>query len=74
MRLVFLIGRFPPGVYGGAELQAEGWARRLAKRHALIVVTRKNRPGDPGEETRGTFAWDSVQPRLEAALARWGSA
>uniref|UniRef100_A0A832MMW9 Glycosyltransferase n=1 Tax=Eiseniibacteriota bacterium TaxID=2212470 RepID=A0A832MMW9_UNCEI len=56
MNLVLLIGRFPPGVVGGAELQAEAWARRLARRHALLVVTRKGAPGEPDREERDGFA------------------
>jgi glycosyltransferase involved in cell wall biosynthesis len=40
MNLALLIGRFPPGVVGGAELQAEAWARALARRHRVTVVTR----------------------------------
>lgn len=55
MNLLVLIGRFPPGVYGGAEFQAEQWARRLAGRHRIAVVTRQNRPGDPYHERRDGF-------------------
>lgn len=46
MNLTILIGRFPPGVVGGAEIQAEQWARRLSDRHAVTVLTRRERPGD----------------------------
>jgi glycosyltransferase involved in cell wall biosynthesis len=52
MNLAFLIGRFPPGVYGGAEIQAEGWARRLADRHRVTVVTRRLDRAHPEAETR----------------------
>lgn len=40
MNLAILIGHFPPGPFGGAELQAEAWALRLADRHHVTVVTR----------------------------------
>lgn len=56
MNLVFLIGRFPPGATGGAELQAEAWARRLADRHRILVVTRKGSPAEPDREERDGFA------------------
>jgi glycosyltransferase involved in cell wall biosynthesis len=56
MNLVFLIGRFPPGVTGGAELQAEAWARRLADRHRILVVTRKGSSAEPDREDRDGFA------------------
>jgi len=56
MNLVFLIGRFPPGVYGGAEIQAEQWARRLSDRHRVTVVTRQESSSDPQHATRDGFA------------------
>jgi glycosyltransferase involved in cell wall biosynthesis len=56
MNIAVLIGRFPPGVYGGAELQAQGWARRLSKKHSVVVVTRKNHSRDPAREQRGGYA------------------
>ena len=76
MNLVLLIGRFPPGVYGGAELQAEGWAKRLADRHRVIVITRKGAPGEPDREDRDGFAVlrlpASRVPLLRTALdIRW---
>ena len=55
MNLAILIGRFPPGVVGGAELQAGEWARRLAERHGVAVITRKNAPGDAPVEVRDGF-------------------
>ena len=55
MNLAFLIGRFPPGVFGGAEIQAEGWARRLADRHRVTVVTRRLDTRLPAVETRDGF-------------------
>ena len=55
MNLALLIGRFPPGVFGGAEFQAEQWARRLSRAHAVHVVTRRNLPGDPAHESRDGF-------------------
>lgn len=56
MKLVVLIGGFPPGAIGGAEIQAEGWASRLAARHGVIVVTRRGRSGEPDREERDGFA------------------
>ena len=42
MRIVLLIGRFPPEHLGGAELQAASLARRLAARgHEITVLTAK---------------------------------
>ena len=55
MNLAFLIGHFPPGPFGGAELQAEGWAKRLADRHRITVITRRDPPGQPAEESRDGF-------------------
>ncbi len=55
MNLVILIGRFPPGPQGGAEHQAECWARRLAARHRVTVVTRQEPPRPPGREVRDGF-------------------
>ncbi len=56
MNLAILIGRFPPGPQGGAEHQAEGWARRLSERHRVTVVTRQEPPAPPGREAREGFA------------------
>jgi glycosyltransferase involved in cell wall biosynthesis len=55
VNLALLIGRFPPGVFGGAEFQAEQWARRLSARHRVLVVTRRNAPGDVELERRDGF-------------------
>lgn len=55
MTLAILIGRFPPGVTGGAELQAEAWARRLAMRHDVTVITRREPGTQPAEERRDGF-------------------
>ncbi len=55
MNLAFLVGRFPPGPIGGAELQAEGWARRLSDRHRITVVTRRDGAHQPERETRDGF-------------------
>ena len=55
MNLALLIGHFPPAAYGGAELQAEGWARRLARRHQVTVVTRGDALRPPGREARDGF-------------------
>jgi len=55
MHIALLIGRFPPGALGGAEHQAECWARRLSDRHRVTVVTRVEPPGGPGRERRDGF-------------------
>jgi glycosyltransferase involved in cell wall biosynthesis len=56
VHIAILIGHFPPGAFGGAELQAEGWARRLADRHRVTVVTRHDPPHTPARERRDGFA------------------
>ncbi len=56
MNLAILIGRFPPAVVGGAEIQAEQWAKRLADRHRVTVVTRRERPDDPAWLERDGFS------------------
>jgi glycosyltransferase involved in cell wall biosynthesis len=55
VNLAFLIGHFPPGPFGGAELQAEGWARELADRHGITVITRRDPPSQPEHEDRDEF-------------------
>lgn len=55
MNIAILIGRFPPGVVGGAEIQAQAWARRLAARHRVTVVTRHDAPGQSPREERDGF-------------------
>ena len=55
MNLAILIGHFPPGAFGGAELQAEAWARRLAARHRVTVVTRRVPHGLPPSERRDGY-------------------
>ena len=52
MNLCILIGHFPPGPFGGAELQAEAWAVRLADRHRVTVVTRLDPVDQPALEER----------------------
>lgn len=56
MRVALLIGHFPPAAYGGAELQAEAWARRLAVRHDVTVITRADHVRPAGREARDGFA------------------
>jgi len=53
MNLGILTGHFPPGSFGGAELQAEGWARRLARRHRVTVITRDDPPTPRAGATAG---------------------
>lgn len=55
MNIAILIGRFPPGVVGGAELQAEAWAARLAARHRVTVITRRVPSDRPESITRDGF-------------------
>lgn len=55
MNLAILIGRFPPGALGGAEHQAECWAKLLADRHRVTVVTRREAPGREVRERRDGF-------------------
>lgn len=55
MNLAILIARFPPGVVGGAEIQAEQWARRLADRHRITVVTQCEDGEPPSRAERDGF-------------------
>jgi len=55
VNLALLIGRFPPNVHGGAELQAEQWALRLSARHRVTVVTRAEHGAGASRETRDGF-------------------
>ncbi|NOT34457.1 MAG: glycosyltransferase family 4 protein, partial [Candidatus Eisenbacteria bacterium] len=55
MNLAILIGQFPPGVVGGAELQAEQWARRLAASHQVTVITRGTPASSGAPEHRDGF-------------------
>lgn len=55
MHVAILIGHFPPGSFGGAEIQAEGWAKRLADRHRVTVITRRDPPEQPAREERDGF-------------------
>jgi glycosyltransferase involved in cell wall biosynthesis len=55
LHIAILIGRFPPGALGGAEHQAECWARLLSDRHRVTVITRQEPPAPPGTEVRDGF-------------------
>jgi glycosyltransferase involved in cell wall biosynthesis len=55
VHVAILIGHFPPGAFGGAELQAEGWAKRLADRHRVTVLTRHDPTSTPRREERDGF-------------------
>jgi len=69
VNLGILIGHFPPGPFGGAEIQAERWASRLARRHRVTVITRRDPPGQPERESRDGF--DVVRlPISRVPLAR----
>lgn len=56
MRIAILIGHFPPGSFGGAEIQAEQWAERLSHRHEIVVVTRRDPPTQPAMEERPGYS------------------
>jgi glycosyltransferase involved in cell wall biosynthesis len=55
VHLAILIGHFPPGSFGGAEIQAESWARRLADQHRVTVITRRDPPTQAPLEDRDGF-------------------
>jgi glycosyltransferase involved in cell wall biosynthesis len=55
VNLAILIGQFPPGAVGGAELQAEQWAMHLAPRHRVTVITRANPQAPAGRSSRDGF-------------------
>jgi len=55
VHVTILIGHFPPGSFGGAELQAEGWAKRLSDRHRVTVITRRDPADQPAREERDGF-------------------
>ena len=55
MHVAILIGHFPPGSFGGAEIQAEGWAKRLCDRHRVTVITRHDPTTTPLREDRDGF-------------------
>ena len=55
MNLALLIGHFPPGAFGGAEIQAEAWAERLATNHRVTVLTRRDPESQPEREVRAGF-------------------
>lgn len=55
MNLAFLIGHFPPGPFGGAEAQAQGWARRLTGRHRVTVIARRDSQDQVAREMRDGF-------------------
>ena len=53
MKILFLIGQFPPDGCGGAEMQCWRQAKALAARgHQVTVLTRWQAPGSPRWETR----------------------
>lgn len=55
MNIAILIGHFPPGSFGGAELQAQGWAERLSAQHRVTVITRRDPADQPERETRDGY-------------------
>jgi glycosyltransferase involved in cell wall biosynthesis len=55
LRILLLIGRFPPESLGGAELQAAALAQRLAARGHSVTVLTGRRSRLPSEETRDGY-------------------
>jgi len=55
MEIAILIGHFPPGSFGGAELQAQGWAERLSAHHRVTVITRRDPADQPAREERDGY-------------------
>lgn len=55
MEIAILIGHFPPGSFGGAELQAQGWAERLSAHHRVTVITRRDPADQPAHEARDGY-------------------
>jgi glycosyltransferase involved in cell wall biosynthesis len=71
MRLALLIGAFPPGPFGGAEIQAEEWARRLARRHEVTVITRRLPVDRPLDERRDGYRIVSVPVARLPLVRTW---
>jgi glycosyltransferase involved in cell wall biosynthesis len=55
VNIALLIGHFPPGPWGGAELQAQSWAKLLAERHRVTVITRRLPADLPVREERDGY-------------------
>jgi hypothetical protein len=51
MNIAILVTAFPPAPVGGAQLQAEAWARNLSADHRITVVTGRVLPDLPRRET-----------------------
>ena len=71
MNLAILIGHFPPGRFGGAELQAEAWASRLAKHHRVEVITRRDPATQPSIESRDGYRVTRTPVSQVPALRTW---
>ena len=48
--------KFPPASIGGAQVQAEAWARNLASAHRVTVITGRGRPDLPRCEEQDGYA------------------
>ena len=84
MKILLLIGQFPPDGCGGAEMQCWRQAKALAARgHQVTVLTRWQAPGSPRWETRAGvrigrlgfyLPWMAKKRRFMQNLRRaWGA-
>jgi glycosyltransferase involved in cell wall biosynthesis len=55
MNIAILVPTFPPAPVGGAQLQAEAWARSLSADHRITVVTGRVLPNLPRREERDGY-------------------
>ena len=72
MNITILVSSFPPAPVGGAQLQAEAWARRLAAYHCVTVVTRRDPPDHPVRAERDGYSvvrTRTLSPHLERVRA-----
>lgn len=53
--IAVVVPHFAPARLGGAELQAQEWARRLSARHTVTVITRRNPPDASRREQRDGY-------------------
>jgi glycogen synthase len=67
VNLALLIGHFPPGSVGGAEIQAEQWACRLAARHGVTVITRQDAADSDGRASAHAKGKPYVLHRLSVS-------
>lgn len=53
--IAIVVPHVAPGSLGGAELQAQEWARRLTTRHTVTVISRRDPPDAPRREQRDGY-------------------